>query len=100
MGELAWADVELVGQEEGFFPQKGTPASWRRVLTGGVGVGGGGLSLLQSLVLRLPAERWGKGAIRGWSHMTAPSGLRCLLKRTLGAIRALSPKADRGPTSD
>lgn len=77
MEELAWAEVELDGRKEGSFPREGTPASWRRALTlgAGGGVGGGGRSLLQSLALRLPAERWwwwGEGSMWSWSYMTAP----------------------------
>lgn len=41
MEELEWADVDLDGREEGSFPQEGTPASWRRALTGGTGRGWG-----------------------------------------------------------
>lgn len=59
MEELEWADVELDGREEGFFSREGTLASWRRAR------GLGGLNLLQSLALRLPAERWGEGAWGG-----------------------------------
>lgn len=95
MEELEWADVELDGREEGSFSREGTLESWRRARVLG------GRSLLQSLALRLPAERWGEGAYGGgWRHMTAPVRLRCLLKGSLDAVRAPSPKAARDPTSD
>lgn len=72
MEELEWADVDLDGREEGSFPQEGTPASWRRALTGGAGRGWGGCSLLQSLALRLPAERWGEGVHGGLEPYDSP----------------------------
>lgn len=54
MQELAWADVQLDGREEGSCHREGTWASWRRAGTSGTGR----RSLLQSLALRLPAGRW------------------------------------------
>ena len=51
--------MELDGREEGSFSREGTLESWRRARVLG------GRSLLQSLALRLPAERWGEGAYGG-----------------------------------
>lgn len=83
--------MELDGREEGSFSREGTLASWCRAR------GLGGRSLLQSLVLRLPAERWGEGAYEGggWSHMTAPVRLRRLLKGcSPGPLPQSCPRSD------
>lgn len=91
MEELDWADVELDGREGGSFSRQGTPASWRRALTGGAVEGG--RSLRQSLALTLPAERWGEGAYGGLEPYDSRPGCDVSLRVHTWCNSTPSPKA-------
>lgn len=72
MEELEWADVDLDGREEGFLSSRRDPGVLAQSVDRRRGEGVGGCSLLQSLALRLPTERWGEGTHGGLKPYDSP----------------------------